>query len=301
MAYTELRFTARDGLRLAGRSYGARGLERVPAVCLAGLTRNSADFDALAEHLANHPSSPRRVVTLDMRGRGASEHDGNPDNYDIMIETADALDGMLAAGIEDASIIGTSRGAILAMAMGAVRPAILHAVVMNDLGPVIEAEGLTEIRDYLEKRSTPSDWNEAVRSLRETQGVSFPALSDSQWDRFARAIYRENEGRLESAHDHTIHATLDSVEPGQAPPPMWTAFDGLRQVPTLSIRGELSTLFSAETQAEMAQRHPGLETHVVPSQGHAPRLDDEDTMERIAAFLAKHDDGQVRETLPPAR
>ena len=289
MSYDEFRFTARDGLRLAGRSYGVRSFERVPAVCLAGLTRNSADFDALAEHLSSHPTHPRRVVTLDMRGRGASDRDGNPNNYDIMIETADALDGMLAAGIEDANIIGTSRGAILAMAMGAVRPGILHSVVMNDLGPVIEAEGLAEIRDYLANRPAPSDWDDAVRSLRETQGASFPALSNDQWHRFARAIYVEKDGKLEQNHDPTIHSTLDSVEPGQAPPPMWTAFDGLARVPILSIRGELSNLFSAKTQSAMAERHPGLETHVVPGQGHAPRLDDVETMERIATFLAAHD------------
>src|SRR3984893_8637857 len=46
-------------------------------LCLHGLTRNGADFGALAAHL----SVRYRVITADQRGRGKSQWDPNAANY----------------------------------------------------------------------------------------------------------------------------------------------------------------------------------------------------------------------------
>ncbi len=47
--YEEIYFTSRDGLKLYGRHYWARGQGGTrPVVCLAGLTRNSRDFHTIA-------------------------------------------------------------------------------------------------------------------------------------------------------------------------------------------------------------------------------------------------------------
>ena len=288
VSYRDVWFTTADGIRLYGRDYGSRAWPSTPVLCLAGLTRNSADFDALATRLATR-DRPRRVLALDMRGRGRSDRDPNGD-YDIAREASDALDAAVAAGIHDFSIVGTSRGAILAMAIGATRPGVLRAVVMNDLGPVIEGPGLMRIKAYLDRMNGAASWDDACDTVRRLFGPSFTALTDEQWDRMTRALYREEKnGRVVPAHDPAIHRTLDGVE-GAAPPPMWNAFVGLRHVPVLSVRGELSTLFSAETQSEMVERHPDLETLVVPDQGHAPLLDDATTMNAIGDFLDRADD-----------
>ena len=283
MTYADFAFTTADGLRLHGRDYGSRAWRTTPVVCLAGLTRNAADFDALAERLSSG-TAPRRVVALDMRGRGRSQYD--PDGeYEILREASDALDGIVAAGLHDVVIVGTSRGAILAMAMAALRPGILRAVVMNDLGPVIEGTGLVQIKGYLARLKTPGSWDDAAANLKRLHARSFPDFDDGAWMRQARATYVERDGRIQPAHDPRIYRTLDGIEDGSAPPPMWSAFDGLRNVPVLSIRGELSTLFTAATQAEMARRHPSCAVHVVPRQGHAPALTDDATIERIERFL----------------
>ena len=284
MTYREFAFTTADGIRLAGRDYGSRSWTRTPVVCLAGLTRNAADFDVLASHLSEG-ATRRRVVALDMRGRGGSQNDPKGE-YELTREASDALDGIVAAGLHDVAIVGTSRGAILAMAIAAMRPGILRGVVMNDLGPVIEGPGLVQIKGYLSRLQTAPDWKEAEAQVRRLFAKSFPALTDDQWHRVVRALYHERDGKLVMAHDPAIHRTLDAVEDG-GPPPMWAAFAGLRNVPVLSIRGELSSLFSAATQQEMARRHPDLQTYVVPGQGHAPLLDDEATIGAIAAFLER--------------
>ncbi|MGB9109538.1 MAG: alpha/beta fold hydrolase, partial [Telluria sp.] len=77
--YTELSFTSDDGLRLYARDYaGSSGPARLPVICIHGLTRNSADFDELAPLIA---ALSRRVLAVDVRGRGHSQRDPHHDNY----------------------------------------------------------------------------------------------------------------------------------------------------------------------------------------------------------------------------
>ena len=281
MTFRPFTYTSFDGLRLAGRIYGEEGGRGTPVLCLAGLTRNSADFDALARYLASGAGGSRRVVTLDMRGRGESERP--PDGrYDLGDEARDALDGAVAAGLHEFALVGTSRGAILAMLIAAIRPGVLASVVMNDLGPVLEPEGLRALRDTLDARVDATSWDEAIAALRLAYVDEFPALDDARWARFARAIMTERDGRIVGAYDPAIVASLDGP---LDLPPMWSSFAALRAVPVLSVRGERSTLFSATVQTEMQRRHPALDVLVVPGEGHAPRLDDEPTMAAVAAFL----------------
>ena len=44
-------WTSRDGLKLHYRDYDGRS-DRPPVLCLHGLTRNSRDFDGLAQRIA---------------------------------------------------------------------------------------------------------------------------------------------------------------------------------------------------------------------------------------------------------
>src|SRR5690606_1816187 len=50
--WKDIFFSARDGLRLYARHYPAPGSRLRPVLCLAGLTRNSRDFHALAVALS---------------------------------------------------------------------------------------------------------------------------------------------------------------------------------------------------------------------------------------------------------
>src|SRR5579863_4359163 len=83
--------SASDGLRLHARCYGPRSAPALPVVCLPGLARTEADFEALAAVLAGDAARPRRVVALDYRGRGQSEYDRDPANYSFQVELADIL------------------------------------------------------------------------------------------------------------------------------------------------------------------------------------------------------------------
>lgn len=288
-AFQDVFYSAADGLRLHARDYGRDNRDALPVVCLAGLTRNARDFHPLALHLSQEARTPRRVVAFDCRGRGGSQHDRDWRNYDVRVETADILAGLTALGIERAGFIGTSRGGMIVMALAAMRPGVLAAVVLNDVGPVIDGVGLAHIRSYLQRAPKPNSFAEAVAIQRAASGEAFCALDEADWERLARALYRDENGRPVADFDPALTKTITSLDLSQPLPTLWPQFLGLAKVPVLAIRGANSTLLSAETLAAMQRHHPALETITAEGQGHAPLLETGDLPQRIAAFFERAD------------
>jgi pimeloyl-ACP methyl ester carboxylesterase len=290
MSGFEDRFIAApDGLKLHLRDYGERSGRRLTVVCLPGLSRNCADFHPLATALADDRAAPRRVVAIDLRGRGQSDYDRNPANYTVAVELADVVAIIAALEIAPALIVGTSRGGLIAMSMAAKHPSAMGGVVLNDIGPVVEAKGLMRIKGYVGKLPQPTSFEDGGDVLRRIFAAQFPKLEASEWIASARAVWREQNGRLVSAYDPAIARSLDSVAPDQSPPTMWPQFDALGQMPALVIRGANSDLLSVKTVAAMCARHPDMDTFEVPDQGHAPLLAEPETIARIATFAAECD------------
>ncbi len=287
----ESHFTsAPDGLRLHVREYGSRLDPGVPVVCLAGLTRNSADFGRLASALAaGLKGAKRRVLALDYRGRGLSDYDRNWKNYTLEIENADVLSVLVAMEIDAAIFIGTSRGGLHTMLLSATRPAVIRGAVLNDIGPVVESRGMARIRGYVGKLPEPRTLSDAVDLLKETMSERFNGLSEADWEAYAKITFTDAVGRMGQRYDRNLMKPLESLDLEQPLPTLWPRFDGLRGIPLLIIRGANSDILSAATFQEMAARHKGTELLTVKGQGHAPLLLDEETINRICAFAAAAD------------
>ncbi|MDQ8697905.1 alpha/beta hydrolase [Hyphomicrobium sp. LHD-15] len=286
-AFRDIYFTTRDGLRLYGRHYPAAfhdGTVRRPVLCLAGLTRNCRDFNVIAEALSQRADGPRDVYTFDYRGRGLSESDPDWTNYAVPIEMLDVLDFMIVAGIQNASIIGTSRGGLIAMVMAAAQPCAVGPVVLNDIGPVIEQKGLGRISAYVGRIPLPGSWAEAGSLVHDMSRRAFPAVPVGEWIEVAKQWFNEHKGRPAPGYDPELSNAL-SVLDGPIPA-LWPQFEALKRVPVLVLRGETSDILSAETVEEMRRRHPAFSSFVVPGQGHAPLLRDQETIDQIANFLA---------------
>lgn len=285
-----------DGLRLHARDYGDRASDRLPVVCLAGLSRNAVDFHVLALALSTHKARPRRVVALDYRGRGLSDRDPEWTNYDVRVETGDVMAQLDALGIGEAMFVGTSRGGLCTMALAAMRPSSIRGAVLNDVGPVIEAQGLLRIRGTVGRMKPPRSLAEAADMLRAVSDARFPALSDEDWLAAAEGSWRapapgeKDPGTLVPTFDPGIMKPVMALDLEAPLPPLWPLFNGLANVPVLALRGENSDLLSPETFDAMAAAQPLLERHVVPGQGHAPLLRDAPTITRIASFIAKVED-----------
>jgi pimeloyl-ACP methyl ester carboxylesterase len=285
-APTSYFLSAPDGLRLHAREYGRRAEPNVPVVCLPGLARSGGDFEALATALAGDPVRPRRVLALDYRGRGQSDYDRNPANYNFQVEIADVLAVLTALDCTRAVFVGTSRGGILTMLMAPLRPSLIAAAVLNDIGPVIEPKGLMRIKGYVGKLPQPRSYEEAAEILRRLFSAQFPKLTGEDWLASAHRTFKEAKGQLMPDYDVALAKTLEGVDFEKPLPPLWAQFDALGQIPVMVIRGANSDLLSESTVEAMAARRTSLETLVVPDQGHAPLLAEPDVIARIANFVA---------------
>jgi len=278
--------TAPDGLRLHVRCYGRASAAGIPVVCLPGLARTAADFDALATELSRDGPHPRRVIALDYRGRGLSQYDRDPANYSLPVELADVLAVVTALEAFPAVFIGTSRGGILTMLLAAVRPSAIAGAVLNDIGPVIEPQGLMRIKSYVGKLPQPRTFEEGAEILRRLFHSQFPRLGPDDWLAAAHRMFKEENGLLVTTYDPKLATTLAGVDLERPIANLWKEFDALTYVPLMVIRGANSDILSASTVAQMKARHPALETVEVPDQGHAPLLAEADTISLIARFAA---------------
>jgi pimeloyl-ACP methyl ester carboxylesterase len=292
--------TSSDGLRLHVREYGDGRSERLPVVCLPGLTRTTEDFDALAAALAADPAMPRRVLALDYRGRGLSDYDRDPKNYALPVELADVIAILDACGAAPAVFVGTSRGGLLAMLLATVRPDAIAGAVLNDIGPVLEPKGLMRIKGYVGKLPEPKSFEEGAEILHGIADGHFPNLSPADWIAAAKRAWREQDGRLILTYDTGLAHNFAAITFDEPLPTMWPQFEALTQRPVMVVRGANSDLLSTEAVEDMKTRHPAMEVLLVPDQGHAPLLAEADVIARIAAFVERCDaaPGEASKALP---
>lgn len=278
--------TAPDGVKTYYRRYRAGGQAgKAPVICLHGLTRNSKDFAELAPGVA---AAGHEVIAVDVRGRGRSDHDPNPENYTPAVYVQDVIGVLDQAGWDEAIFIGTSMGGLMMMILAALEPGRIRASVINDIGPELDPKGLSRIQGYVGGAGPFKSWSEAAEAVRAINGVAFPKeTGEAFWIAFARRICRETEGG-EIVFDYDKNISRP-VQAGQAAPPdMWPLFDALAAKPLLLIRGAITDLLSEETASEMARRAPHMERVDIPDVGHAPLLTEPAARDAIAAFLARH-------------
>lgn len=282
--------SAPDGLRIHVREYGSARSPALPAVCLPGLARTVADFDALAPALAD--AGPRRVLAIDSRGRGQSEYDRNPENYNLLVELADVVAVLTARSVGPAVFVGSSRGGLLAMHLAVAHPTAIAGIVLHDIGPVIEPKGLVRLRSYVGKMMQPRSFAEGAEILRRMSSSQFPNVTAEQWLAAAQRTWQLRDGAVVPTYDVRLASTLAAVDLERRLPPLWNEFDALARVPMLVIRGANSDILSPETLVAMAARHPGMESIEVPDQGHVPLLEG-DLALRITQFVTACDRTQA--------
>ncbi len=275
-------FDSADGLRLFYRDFPKRSPDRsIPVLCLPGLTRNSRDFDDLAERLSKH----RRVITTDLRGRGRSEYDKDRTHYHPEQYVADMWELLAFLDIATVIVIGTSLGGLMATVMAYQRPASIAGVIANDIGPEIDPAGLARVSDNAGLLPDVDSWHEAVRETKKVYEHAFPDWPDSKWLDYARSTFREsNDGRLEMNFDRNIGVATREGTSGLRQDP-WLLFDALLPIPLLVLRGEHSDLLSTSTLQKMQERKPDLIAVTVGNRGHAPYLDEPEAVDAIIKFL----------------
>ncbi|MBY6043666.1 alpha/beta fold hydrolase [Phaeobacter italicus] len=263
-------FTTSDGLRLAYVDCMPTEPDgSVPLICLAGLTRDGQDFRYLLPHMTG-----RRLILLDARGRGSSDHADDFTTYAVPVEARDVIEMLDHLNIARAAVLGTSRGGMVAMVLAATVKERLAAVVLNDVGPEIPAGGVDRIMAYVGRRPAAKTHREAAEALSAHLGSDFPDVPFQRWLEEAQIFYEQTDDGLALRYDKRIRdALLAQAEAGPFPD-LWPLFMALQGLPCGVIRGENSDILSRDTFSEMQRRLPELEAVEVANRGHVPFLDE---------------------------
>jgi pimeloyl-ACP methyl ester carboxylesterase len=264
-------FKSSDGLRLWYEDEG----EGEAILCLAGLTRNSSDFDYVLPYLLGE----HRVIRLDYRGRGKSQRAPDHRTYTIPTEARDVLELLAHLGLAKVAILGTSRGGLIAMSLALLAKDRLTGVCLVDIGPVLAPEGLEAIMDYLGQAPEAATL-EAAAVMRASLLSGFEDVPPERWQAEAERHYRETPDGLAINYDAKLRDAVEEAG-AQPAPDLWPLFDALDGLPVACIRGANSDLLSSETFAEMRRRRPDMIAAEVPKRGHVPFLDEPEALEAL--------------------
>ena len=260
---------------------GARGLHRMaywewgdPAnprllICVHGLSRQGRDFDTLARAMRGE----FRVVCPDVVGRGESDRLADPSGYQLPNYVADMVTLLARLDGDSVAWFGTSMGGLIGMGLASLPATPIGRLVINDIGPAIDAAGIVRIGSYLGAPLTWGSVDEAADYLL-TISQGFGPHSREEWLALTRPMLRPQGKRFRLHYDPAIAVPMRAVTPeiaaaGQAA--LWAAFDAIR-CPTLLLRGAQSDLLSRATAEEMTRRGPKPRLHEFAGIGHAPML-----------------------------
>lgn len=282
-AYQDLFWESDDGLKLYARDYPSDS-DKTPVICVPGLTRNARDF----EHLGASLQGGRRIIMLDLRGRGMSEYAKDSSSYNPKQYVSDIIKLMDELTLPKAVFFGTSLGGVITMIMSKMHPGRIAGALLNDIGPELDQKGLDRIAAHVGQGRSFDTWAHAGRDMIENSGDIFPDFTLKEWIGFAKKIYRMNSsGRIKLDYDMKISEPFDSKGGGSGA--MWNALESMKVTPTLILRGELSDLFSDQVAQRMLEILDQGELITVPRVGHAPTLEEPASLDAINQLLHRID------------
>lgn len=268
------RFSAADGTRLAYRDDG-RGKV---LLALAGLTRDGRDFDYLARHLPDV-----RLIRLDSRGRGGSDR-ADPETYTVAQEARDALALLDHLRVGRAAVIGSSRGGLLGMSMVALAPERVAGLCFNDVGPVLQRDGLMRIGTYMGVKPAVATLAEAADRM-AAANPGFQNVPPLRWEEEAVRHYVQTPDGLALPYDPALRIGFDRAMAAPLPE-LWPLFDACAGIPLALIRGANSDVLARATADAMQARRPDLIRAELPGRGHVPFLDEPEALAAIRRWLA---------------
>ncbi|MEM1431026.1 MAG: alpha/beta hydrolase [Pseudomonadota bacterium] len=276
-------FRADDGARLRFRDEG----EGVPLLALAGLTRDSRDFDYVAPHLRTC-----RLIRLDARGRGQSDWTGW-ESYTLEREARDVLALLDHLDLPRAAILGTSRGGLLGMVLAATARDRLTGLCLCDVGPELGPAGLARIGAYVGVSPDAKTLDEMAELLPATR-PGFANVPATRWREECARHFVQRDGALGLPYDPALGVAVAKAMEGDAPD-LWPLFDASAGLPLALIRGANSDLLLASTADAMQARRPDMVRTDVPDRGHVPFLDEPEAVSALMQWLGRLASGKGAE------
>ena len=272
---------ARGLHRMAYWEWGDPASQRV-LVCVHGLLRQGRDLDTLARAMQRE----FRVVCPDVVGRGESDRLVDPSGYDFPGYLADMVTLLARLDVESVAWVGTSMGGLIGMLLASLPGSPIARLVVNDIGPSIDAAGIARIAAYI---GAPITWASEDEAADYLLAISrgFGPHSRDEWMALTRPMLRPDGARFKLHYDPAIAVPMRAITPeraaaGQAA--VWAAYDAIR-CPTLLLRGADSDILSRDTAEAMTTRGPKASLHEFAGVGHAPTLVAKSQVDVVREFL----------------
>ena len=270
-------YAAVNGLRLRYLEWGRPGALSV--VCVHGYTSSAEAFNALTRRIQDRA----HLIAIDVRGHGESAW--SPDGaYQYADQVGDLAALVDRLGIERFVLIGTSMGGVIAMVYASQHADRLRGLVLNDIGPDIEA-GSTRITGLVGSRPESfASLEEAMQYRRETSPITAARPLEGQ-EETARGVLREGpDGRWAWKMDPAyIEQRVKRGAPAR--PALWPTLETL-PCPTQVVWGTDSDVLSEAQAKRMAAALPKGELVSVPGVGHAPTLVEPPVLAALDRLLA---------------
>ncbi len=281
--YQEKYIRSQDGLKIYLRDYNQYNLKNIPIICLPGMTRNSKDFHNFAKIFCKS----RRIITIDMRGRGKSEYDKITKNYwKPGIYMSDIFSITNALNIHKGIYLGTSLGGLMAMQVALIRPSSVSGVILNDIGPDLPINGVTTIHKNLRKSLSFKSWEEAKNFYEKKYKSHHPNFSSDQWLIQTKNTFAVKNNLIVS--DYDINILSEAVDTSQSNN-LWQLFLAIKKIPTVCIRGELSDILLESTFNKMKSEKKDLIQLTLKNCGHNPQLDEPEVINILEHFTKSID------------
>lgn len=261
--------------------WGERDNPRV-LICVHGLTRVGRDFDVLAKRLALH----YRVVCPDVVGRGRSDWLRDPNYYQLAQYASDMTNLIARVNAQTLHWLGTSMGGLIGMLMAGQTGSPIEKLVVNDVGPTLDAQALKRIGEYLGEPKRFTDVDEATDYIAAVS-APFGLRTRTEWRTITETVLRKEGDGWVLHYDPKIAiafkaATAETVAVAEAT--LWALYDQI-QCPTLLTRGAETDLLSLATATAMTQRGPKAKLVQFEGVGHAPMFMHDDQINPVVQFL----------------
>ena len=257
------------------------GYGALPAVlCLHGGGQTAYMFEDLGATLAGR----YHVLAIDLPHHGDSDplDEHGPRAY------SETLPPVLEAfGLETPVLVGASMGGLTSIFLGALRPELVRAIALIDVGHQLEEEGVQKILEFLSAHESFGSLEEAAAAIAEYLPFR-QRPPDPQ--RLTRNMRQRPDGRWEWKHG--IHRRVQGPE-GLARLRNWRvvitgvedAARGLR-CPVLVLRGSESDVLSDEGAEAVTALIPDARLEVIERAGHLAAGDNpRSTVSLISRFL----------------
>lgn len=284
-------FALVEGRQVHYLEWGHRGLP--PVLCLHGGGQTAYMYEDLGRALAGRA----HLLAPDLPSHGDSDPSGvGPLTPEMPVHRgiAETMPALLEHfGMDRVVLVGASLGGMAGITLAALRPDLVEAIALIDVGHKLEPEGVRKIVDFMTAHESFGSLEEAADAIAEY----LPQRRAPRIESLTRNLRQRPDGRWEWKHavGRRMREAMANDEEVKHPADnlhlvMAGVEDAARQLtcPVLVLRGEKSDVLSDEGAEDLVRIVPNARVALVADAGHLAAGDNpHTTVEIITEFLAE--------------